>query len=178
LSVLGACVPHERPTASLETGSEHGIYRFESGSFDDGYPLRIRCIAKCPRPADILEPVGDHPLGLFSRDQDDLVFYLTSSGSGYQVRVWQLTGSGVRRIGTFASRTRPEFASDAGGHAIIQTYEGGSGVEPWQPVRWTYRESAFVKTSTPAASTTRPSISSVSAQTSASARSGERPGPS
>jgi len=93
-----------------------------------------------------VEPIGDHPLGLFSRDQDQLVFYLSSSGSAYQVRVWQIADSGVRRVASLGSRGRPDFLSDAQGRAVIDTYEGDSGVGPWSHVRWTYRDGAFQRT--------------------------------
>lgn len=142
---LGGCSEREM-MASLRTGFEHGTYLFEVERHEaNGYPLRIMCIERCPHPVDHVEPLGDHPLGLFADDQDELIFYLTASGSAYQVRVWQLTGEGVRRVAELASGARPDFMRDARGEAVIRTYEGESNLGPLRTVYWSYRDGVFAR---------------------------------
>jgi hypothetical protein len=119
------CSPDPDRMATLRMDSDHGSYEIEvhrvAGS---GYPVRFQCIENCPRHVDYAEQLSDHPLGLFSRDQDALIFYLSSSGSAYQARAWQITDAGIRRVAELYSRGRPDFLSDANGHAVILTYEG------------------------------------------------------
>jgi hypothetical protein len=141
---LGSCAPEPQPMASLQTAFDHGTYRVTVGSFDEGYPVRFSCVEDCPGPVEFVEHLGDHPLGLFSRDQDELIFYLSGTGVGYRVWIWQVSDAGIKRIGELGSRGRPDFLSDAKGHAVVQTYEANSGVELWQPVRWTFDGGKFV----------------------------------
>jgi hypothetical protein len=124
--------------------TEHGTFLVDV-QYDEavGYPVRFQCVAECARPVTLVEPIGDYPLGLFSRDQDELLFYLSGSGSAQQIRVWQFTEDGVRRVASLGSRGRPDFLSDAQGHAVIYTYEGDSAVRPLSRVRWTYQDGAF-----------------------------------
>ena len=150
--LLGACASEGEPVASLEVSSDLGTYvvTVHRGPAA-GYPVQFECIEDCPQQTTYREVIGDHPLGLFSRDhQDDLVFYLTSSGSAHQVRAWQITESGIRPAALLHSRARPDFLSDAGGHALIQTYEGETNMGPLRPVRWTFRDGQFVRSPTDA----------------------------
>jgi dipeptidyl aminopeptidase/acylaminoacyl peptidase len=83
-------------------------------------------------------------LGLFSRDQDDLVFSLWSGGSSYRVRVWQVSDAGVRKVAELPSRGRPDFLTDDAGRSAIRTYEADSGVEPFKPTLWSFVKGRFV----------------------------------
>ena len=141
---LSACASGPETFASLRTNTEHGTFLVDV-QYDEavGYPVRFRCFAECSRPMTFAEPIADHPLGLFSRDQDELVFYLSSSGSAYQVHTWQITETGIKRVVSLSSRRRPDFLSDAEGHAVIDTYEGDSAVGTLSRIRWTYRDGAF-----------------------------------
>jgi hypothetical protein len=109
-----------------------------------GYNIRIRCVSACAQPIDFRESIADVPMGLFTRDQDDLVFSLWSGGSAYRVRVWQVSDSGVRKVAELSSRGRPDFLTDNAGRPAIRTYEADSGVDPFKPVLRSFIRGRFV----------------------------------
>jgi hypothetical protein len=96
-----------------------------------------------PRPYS--ETVGDTPLGLFSRDQDDLILSLWAGGSAYHVRVWSIADGQVRKIAELSSRGRPEFLNAPDGGTMIRTFEAESDVAALQEVNWTFTAERFVR---------------------------------
>ncbi|WP_267389734.1 hypothetical protein [Sphingomonas sp. GC_Shp_3] len=133
------------PVASLRVDGERSTFSVvveERAS--TGYNIRIACVSTCAQPIDFSEPIGDVPMGLFSRNQDDLVFSLWSGGSAYRVRVWQVSDAGVRKVAELSSRGRPDFLTDSTGRSAIRTYEADSGVEPFKPVLRSFIKGRFV----------------------------------
>jgi hypothetical protein len=109
-----------------------------------GYDLRIRCVSACGQPVDVHEPVDDVLMGLFTRDQDELVFSWWSGGSAYRVRVWQVSDWGVRKVAELSSRGRPDFLTDEMGRPAIRTYEADRGVNPLKSVLRSFIRGRFV----------------------------------
>lgn len=107
--------------------------------------IRFICTVGCPTPIDRSEPFDDEPLGLFSRDQNDLVFALAAGGSAYRVHAWRVSRDGAVKVTQLSSRGRPEILSDEHGNAVIRTYIAESGVAPRRIVDWTYRRGQFVR---------------------------------
>lgn len=110
-----------------------------------GYRIAIDCTGQCSVPASYSETVDDVPLGLFSRDQDDLILSLWSGGSAYRVRVWSIADGQVRKVAELSSRGRPEFLTAPGGGILIRTYEAESGVTAQHRVDWTLAGGRFVR---------------------------------
>ncbi|MFK3890507.1 hypothetical protein [Sphingomonas sp. NPDC079357] len=141
-ALLASTVP---PVASLRVNGERSTFSVAvEESASTGYDIRIKCVSSCAQPIDFSEAIGDVPMGLFSRDQDDLVFSLWSSGSAYRVRVWQVSDTGVRKVVELSSRGRPDFLTDGAGRSAIRTYEADSGVEPFKPVLRSFIGGRFV----------------------------------
>jgi hypothetical protein len=133
------------PIASLQVHGERSTF---SVVVEDhatvGYDIRIRCVSACDHPVDFHEPIDDVPMGLFTRDQDDLLFSLWGGGSAYRVRVWKVGDSGVRKVVELSSRGRPDFLTDDMGRSAIRTYEGSSGAGPLKPVLRSFIRGHFV----------------------------------
>jgi len=110
-----------------------------------GYAVTIDCVERCTIPVHYREVTGDTLLGLFSRDQNDLIFSLWSGGSAYRVVVWSISNGNVRKVAELSSRGRPDFMSGRNGAAVIQTYEANSGTDELHRVRWTYANGKFVR---------------------------------
>ena len=130
--------------ASLRVDGDHKtfvvavrVYRIS------GYEVEINCVAGCSSPVSYHEPVGDSPLGLFTRDQDGLIFSTWSAGSAYRVRVWRVSDRGIHKVVELSSRGRPDFQSDEFGRSTIRAFEGESSTGPLRPVLWTYRSGSF-----------------------------------
>lgn len=133
------------PIASLRVDGERSTFSVViEASANTGYNIRIKCVSACARPIEFHEAISDVPLGLFTRDQDDLVFSMWSGGSAYQVRVWQVSDSGVRKVAELSSRGRPDFLSDNAGRPAIRTYEAESGAGPFTPVLRSFIRGHFV----------------------------------
>jgi hypothetical protein len=116
-----------------------------TGGLPDGYQIAIDCTEKCATPVHYRETTNDTPLGLFSRDQNDLLFSTWSAGSAYRVMVWSVAGDTVRKVVELSSRGTPSFLSDAFGRPIIETYEGDSVAAPLRRVRWTFVNGHFAR---------------------------------
>lgn len=108
-----------------------------------GYQVEIDCVSGCSSAVSYREPVGDSPLGLFTRDQDDLIFSTWTSGSGYRVRVWRASNAGIRKVAELSSRGRPDFQSDRFGRSTIRTFEREGSTGPFYPILWTYQGGSF-----------------------------------
>ncbi len=91
-------------------------------------------MSDCARPIEFSEPVGDVPMGLFTRGKDNLVFSLWSGGSAYRVRVYQVSDTGVRKVAELSSRGLPDVLTDNAGRPAIRTYEADSGAQALKPV--------------------------------------------
>ncbi|WP_421838045.1 hypothetical protein [Novosphingobium sp.] len=110
-----------------------------------GNQIAIDCTENCTRAVHYRETTGDAPLGLFSRDQNGLVFSIWSGGSAYRVIVWSVAGTSVQKVVELSSRGRPNFLSDANGRPAIEIFEGESGFVPLHRVRWTFIKGHFVR---------------------------------
>jgi len=142
---------------SLRVTTDEGVFgAFISEVREAGYEVKITCVSGCPAGIGLRESVEDTPLGLFTRDQDNLLFSTWSAGSAYRVRVWTLKRSGIVEIAELSSRGRPAFASDRFGRAIIRTFESESGAAPLRPVLWTYSNGAFTRSNDVGRSARRP----------------------
>lgn len=108
-----------------------------------GYQVEIDCVSGCSSAVSYREPVGDSPLGVFTRDQDDLIFSTWTSGSAYRVRVWRASNTGIRKVAELSSRGRPDVQSDGFGRSTIRTFERESSTGPLHPILWTYQGGAF-----------------------------------
>lgn len=136
----------EAPAASLRVNGDRATFMVTVT--DDravGYRIAIDCIARCPRAIQYHETSGDSPLGLFSRDQDDLIFSVWSAGSVYRVLVWSVAQDHVRKVGELSSRGRPDFLSNPEGNAMIRTYEADGGNTPPVAVSWTVVNGHFLR---------------------------------
>jgi len=143
-ALLASTVP---PVASLLINGERSTFSVVvEHSASTGYDIRIKCVSACAQPIDFSEPINDVPMGLFSRDQDDLVFSLCSGGSAYRVRVWQLNDAGVRKVAELSSRGRPDFLTDGAGRSAIRTYEADSGAKSSKPVLRSFIGGRFMVT--------------------------------
>lgn len=142
---------------SLRVTTDEGVFSaIISEGRESGYDVKITCVSGCPAGIGLRESVDDSLLGLFTRDQDNLLFSTWSAGSAYRVRVWTLKRSGIVEIAELSSRARPAFESDRFGRAIIRTFESESGVAPLRPVLWTYSDGAFSRSNEPGRSALRP----------------------
>lgn len=143
--------------ASLRLTTDEGVFSaIISEGGEAGYEVKITCVSGCPAAIGLRESVDDTPLGLFTRDQDDLLFSTWSAGSAYRVRVWTLRQSGIVEIAELSSRGRPAFESDRFGRAIIRTFESESGIASLRPVLWTYSNGAFTRSNEAGRSARRP----------------------
>ncbi|WP_170318441.1 hypothetical protein [Sphingomonas sp. PAMC 26621] len=116
-----------------------------TGGLPAGYQIAIDCTKKCAKPVHYQEATSDAPLGLFSRDQNDLIFSTWSGGSAYRVRVWSVAGNTVRKVVELSSRGTPDFLSDSHGRPMIETYEGDSVAVRLSRVRWIFVNGHFVR---------------------------------
>ncbi|MFG6284420.1 hypothetical protein [Sphingomonas sp. S6] len=141
-AVLASIAP---PIASLRVHGERSTFSVVvEDSAAVGYDIRIECVAACDHPVDFHERIDDVPMGLFTRDQDELLFSLWGGGSTYRVRVWKVGDSGIRKVVELSSRGRPDFLTDDKGRSAIRTYEGGSGTGPLKPVLRSFIRGHFV----------------------------------
>lgn len=146
VSLLSCDATAPSPVAALRVGGDASTFVVQvTGGLPDGYQIAIDCIERCARPVHYREATGDTPLGLFSRDQNDLVFSTWSGGSAYRVIVWSVAGDTVRKVVELSSRGTPNFLSDTYGRSIIETYEGESVVAGLRRVRWTFTNGHFVR---------------------------------
>jgi hypothetical protein len=133
------------PVASLRVNGDQASFMVRVVTdAQAGYRVTIDCARHCRKPVHYAETTGDAPLGLFSRDQDNLLFSIWSAGSVYRVLVWSVSDGGVRRIAEIASRGRPDFLSDSDGSAVVRTYEGDGGASPLHAKDWTFSDGRFV----------------------------------
>lgn len=133
------------PVASLRVHGESSAFSVVvEANAKVGYDIRIRCVSACDHLTNFHESIGDVPMGLFTRNQDELVFSLWSGGSAYRVLVWKVSDSGVRKVAELSSRGRPDFLTDNMGRPAIRTYEADSGVEPFKPVLRSFVRGRFV----------------------------------
>jgi len=142
---LGSCKPALEPDTMLTVRLDKVSYRIEAAPFSSGHELRFVCLEGCPVPVDVIENHPDSPLGMLSRDKDDLFFLFSASGSAYWVRVWHLTENGAERVGEIVSRTPPGFTQDDSGHTIIRSYEGDPPEGAFRPVDWKYVNGRYVR---------------------------------
>lgn len=143
-TALAVGVTQAETAASLRVEANRGTFiaavRVDRSA---GYQVEIDCVAGCSSPVSYRDPVGDSPLGLFTRDREDLIFSTWSSGSAYRVRVWHVSDTGIHKVAELSSRGRPDFQSDRFGRSTIRTFEGGSSAGPLHPILWTYRSGSF-----------------------------------
>ena len=134
------------PVAALRVDGDVSTFVVQvTGGLPDGYQIAIDCTEKCARPVHCRETTSDTPLGLFSRDQNDLVFSTWSGGSAYRVMVWSVARDTVRKVVELSSRGTPNFLSDPHGRPTIETYEGESVAARLSRVRWTFVKGHFVR---------------------------------
>ena len=134
------------PVAALRVDGDASTFVVQvTGPVPDGYQIAIDCAEKCTKPVHYRETTGDTPLGLFSRDQNNLIFSTWSAGSGYRVLVWSVAGQAVRKVVELSSRGTPNFLSDARGRPTIEIYEGASIDARLRRVRWTFISGHFVR---------------------------------
>lgn len=145
LLASGSCKPVPEPDTMLTVQFDKGSYRIEAAPFQGGHTLRFLCLEGCPVPVDVSAGHPDSPLGMLSRDNDDLFFLFSSSGSAYWVRVWHLTENGAERVGEIVSRTPPDFAKDDSGHTVIRSYEGDPPEGLLRPMDWKYVDGRYVR---------------------------------
>jgi len=144
--VLFSIPARAQTVASLRVNSDTSTYLAKVETDPSvGYRLVIECVEACSNSTTYREDVGDVPMGLFVRDQDDLLFSLWGGGSVYRVRVWKITDAGISRIIEISSRDRPQFLDDPRGHPIIHTFEAQSGSGPRSLIRWNYDGKRFVR---------------------------------
>lgn len=75
LSLLSVDAAAPSPVAALRIDGDASTFVVRvTGGLPDGYQIAIDCTEKCARPIHYRETTSDTPLGLFSRDQNDLVF--------------------------------------------------------------------------------------------------------
>jgi hypothetical protein len=110
-----------------------------------GYRIAIDCVERCTRAIHYRAATSDTPMGMFIRDQDDLVFSLWSGGSAYRVIVWSVSDRNVRKVIELSSRGEPDFMTGLDGSPMIQTYEADSAALPLRRVRWIFRHGRFVR---------------------------------
>ena len=145
-AALSLAAAHAAPVASLRVDANGATFVVAVREYRSaGYQIEVDCVAKCSRRFSYRESVSDSPLGLFTRDRDDLVFSTWSAGSAYRVRVWRVSASGIGKIAELSSRGMPDFLSGRSGRPSIRTYEGDSGTGPMHSVLWTYRDGRFVR---------------------------------
>ena len=133
------------PVASLRVDGDRASFMIRAVvDAHAGYRVTIDCARHCRKPVHYAETTGDAPLGLFSRDQDNLLFSIWSAGSVYRVPVWSVSDDGLRRIAEIASRGRPDFLSDGDGFAVVRAYEGDGGASPLHARDWTFSDGRFV----------------------------------
>jgi hypothetical protein len=150
LSLLISAKPIASPVAALRVDGDRSSFMVKvTGSAPNEYRVSIDCSERCAKPIHYAETTSDTPLGIFSRDQDGLVFSTWSGGSVYRVLVWSVTDDGVRKVTELSSRGRPDFLSNADGEAVIQTYEADTGTAPLHHVRWTFHQGRFARTTPP-----------------------------
>ncbi|EIZ78842.1 hypothetical protein WSK_2385 [Novosphingobium sp. Rr 2-17] len=146
VSLLSSSAPVTPPAATLRVDGDQSTFMVEvTGGLAAGYQIAIDCTEKCARPVHYREATGDAPLGLFSRDQNGLVFSTWSGGSAYRVRVWSVAGDTVRKVAEMSSRGRPDFLSDSHGWPMIQTYERIGSAAGLRRVRWTFVGGHFMR---------------------------------
>lgn len=146
LSLLSIDATDAVPVAALRIDGNASTFVVQvTGGRPDRYQIAIDCTEKCASPVHYRETTSDTPLGLFSRDQNDLLFSTWSAGSAYRVKVWSVAGDTVRKVAELSSRGTPNFLSDALGRPTIETYEGESGSAQLRRVRWTFVNGHFAR---------------------------------
>ena len=146
LSLLSFDATASLPVAALRLDGDRSTFVVQvTGGLPDGYQIAIDCTEKCAIPVHYRERTSDTPLGLFSRDQNDLLFSTWSAGSAYRVMVWSVAGDTVRKVAELSSRGTPDFLSDANGRPTIETYEGEGVAAPLRRVRWTFVNGRFAR---------------------------------
>ncbi len=144
-ATLADCAPEQEPVASLRVTTEDTVYRVTVGSFDHGYPVRFHCESGCTQPVDVIVESGNHPLGLFRRDDESIVYFTSSGGSAYRVQAWRLKQDGIEAVLNASSRSRPEFLNSPDGSLAVRTTEASGGLQPQERVLWRLRGGAFVR---------------------------------
>lgn len=146
VSLLSFDATAPSPVAALRVDGDASTFVVQvTGGLPNGYQIAIDCTEKCARPVHYRETTSDTPLGLFSRDQNNLVFSTWSGGSAYRVMVWSVAGDTVRKVAELSSRGTPNFLSDANGRPTIETFEGASVDTRLRRVRWTFIKGRFVR---------------------------------
>ena len=149
LSLLASSAPAISPAASLRVNGDISTFVVKvTGGVSSVYQIAIDCVENCAKPVHYGEGTSDSPLGLFSRDQGDLIFSTWSGGSAYRVMVWSVAGDTVRKVVELSSRSTPDFFTDPRGRPTIETYEGDSVAAPFRRVRWTFINGGFFRSKT------------------------------
>ena len=148
ISLLSSGISANSPVASLRLDGEGSTFKVAiTKQAPEGYAISIDCVERCLKPIHYRDTTGDTPLGLFSRDQNSLIFSTWSGGSAYRVVVWSVADYHIRKVAELSSRGRPDFMSGPDGVAVIQTYEADSSTDPLRRVRWTFANGRFVRSS-------------------------------
>jgi hypothetical protein len=146
VSLLSSDAAATSTVATLRVDGDASTFVVQvTGGLPNGYQIAIDCTEKCVRQVHYRETTSDTPLGLFSRDQNGLVFSTWSGGSAYRVMVWSVASDTVRKVGELSSRGTPNFLSDANGRPTIETFEGASVAARLRRVRWTFIKGHFVR---------------------------------
>ena len=89
LSLLASSLPATSTVATLRVDADKSTFMVKvTEDASVGHQITIDCVRQCAKAAHYHETTGDTPLGLFSRDQNNLIFSTWSSGSAYRVVVW------------------------------------------------------------------------------------------
>lgn len=146
ISLMSSVIPVNVPVASLRVDGDGSTFKVDiTERASEGYEIAIDCVRRCPKPIHYRDVTADTPLGLFSRDQNDLIFSTWSGGSAYRVVVWSVSDGRIRKVAELSSRGRPDFMNGSDGKPVIQTYEADSGADPLLRVRWIFANGRFVR---------------------------------
>jgi hypothetical protein len=146
LSLLFSGVAATSSVATLRVDGDKSTFMVKvTEDASVGFRITIDCTERCATAVHYSEATGDTPLGLFSRDQNDLIFSTWSGGSAYRVLVWSVANGTVRKVAELSSRGRPDFVTGSDGAPVIQTYEADGRATTLRRVRWTFAHDHFVR---------------------------------
>lgn len=98
-----------------------------------GRHLNIRCIEGCSSRVAYHEDSFDAPLAVFRLgDGDDQIITLWTGATGYYVRIYLLSKSGIKKIFDRYTRAGPDFATTVGWGRLITLYQHDEerGIQP------------------------------------------------
>lgn len=146
ISLLSSSPPAASPVAALRVEGDKTSFMVKvTEDISVGYQITIDCTEHCTRVIHYRETTSDTPLGIFSRDQNGLIFSTWSGGSTYRVVVWSVSDNDVQRVTELSSRARPDFMSGPDGTPVIQTYEADTAAAPLHRIRWIFANGRFVQ---------------------------------